>query len=408
MITSGSEITARAHFDFALKMQLRAVMPGSGDTFLTERGGAGSLSAPIPLRQNGTYKVYLKGWPSGHVYDSNTFTVRIPPATPSGVSASTSGGKVVVNWNLGLEDDLSGYTVSAGSAGSKSGSASSLCSGTTCSTSFSVPSNARGSLPVQVRAKRPSGTGGSVYSTTASATVTIGGGSNSGGGPSDLPPGSGDLPPGTTSPSPSTPLTPFNNQSPVTLPSVQPDGATPGFTYPTPQVLNPTAPRAKNVAATDELQWGKSIGIALVLLIVAAHLGTWTRSLRVAQTGVSHQGMAARIARGGTGRKRVKKSREHIARAEALAKTSTLTPPVKPTGAAGGKQGQKTGDKRPRRADQAPKPNAPSSKITRRPATLGRDSSGVSVRIAKPNAGTSPAPKPGAQPKKSSRRRRSK
>ncbi len=168
-------------------------------------------------------------------------------------------------------------------------------------------------------------------------------------------------------PSASTPLTPFNNESPVTLPSVQPDGATPGFTYPAPQIAT-DSPKAQNIAATDRLQWGKSVGIALILLIVAAHLGTWTRRLRVAQAGTSSSGMAARLARGGTGRKRVSKAREQIARAEAIAKTA----PVLAAGTKPSEVPQHAGWKPFRRKGQARPP----------PATLGKGASGVNVRIA--------------------------
>jgi hypothetical protein len=376
VIRSGSEVTARAHFDFAVDMQLRAKIPGSGDTFLTKRGFAGDMSAPIPLRRNGRYTVYMKGGITGHVYDSNTFTVRIPPAQPSGVSAKASGGKVVVQWNLGLEDDISGYTVSAGSA-SKSGSAGSLCSGTNCTTTLSIPSGASGSLPVKVSAKRPDGLGGSVSSGVATTSASVGG-SSGGGSLGSLPPGA----PGAAPPSGTAPLRPFNNQSPVTLPSVQPDGAAPGFAYPTPQVANQAAPKAENASAINSLQWGKSVGIALVLLVIAAHLGTWTRRLRVAQAGVSSQGRAARTARGGSGRTRVRKARERIARAEAVAKTSELAMPL----AAGA--GKPTRSTAPRRGDIASRQGSASApKGRRRPGASARGSSGVSVRIAQPGNG---------------------
>ncbi|WP_131755043.1 hypothetical protein [Actinomadura fibrosa] len=374
VITSGSQVTAKAHFDFAVKMQLRVNAPGAGDSFLTESSWAGDMSAPISLRRNGRYKVYLKGVPTGHIYDSNTFTVRIAPAAPTGLSARVSGKKLVVKWNLGLEDDLSGYVLSGSGVGSKSGSVGSLCSGTSCSASLPL-TRTSGSVSVGVKAQRPTGTGGSLSSSTVSATATLGSGST------NLPSGSApSLPSGTTTPSASTPLTPFNNESPVTLPSVQPNGATPGFTYPTPQIAD--APKAQNVAATDQLQWGKSVGIALILLIVAAHLGTWTRKLRVAQ-GTNSLGMAARIARSGTGRKRVNKTREQIARAEAIAKTA----PVKPVGG------------KPTTARS--KPSNP--KAGRRPATLGKRPEGVNVRIAEPSA-----KKQGSKPTRSSRNRRRK
>ncbi|GAA2619590.1 hypothetical protein GCM10010411_64220 [Actinomadura fulvescens] len=356
-------------------MELRVKTPGGGDTFLTKKGISGDLSAPIYLERNGRYTVYLVGRPSNKVYDTNTFTVAIPPARPSGVSASVSGGKLNVRWNLGLENDLSGYSVRAGSVGSRSGSAGKFCSGTSCSASFTLPSGTTGSVPISVTASRPSGTGGSLYSGAASASANAG--SSGGGGNTTPPPGStAPTPPPGTGPTPSTPLTPFNNQSPITLPSVQPNGATPGFTYPTPQVLDQANAKAQPVSATSSLQWGKSVGIALVLLVIAAHLGTWTRRLRVAQAGVSSKGMAARMARGGTGRKRVRKARERIARAEAVAKTATL-PAVGEAGAPGDTAVLKTP------ASDAASAKSPSR---RRPATLGKRTDGVDVQIAKPGS----------------------
>ncbi|MEW2356514.1 hypothetical protein [Spirillospora sp. NPDC029432] len=360
VIRSGSSVTAKAYSAWVFKTEMRAVIPGSGDTFLTKRDiGAGNLSATIPLRRNGKYEVYIKKGIGG-VEARSTFTVKIPPAQPSGVSAKASGGKLTVSWNLGLEDDISGYTVSAGSAGSKSGSAGSLCSGTSCKATFSVPASASGTVPVRVRAKRPDGLGGSVSSGIASTSASVGGGSTAPGG------GTGSLP-GSPPPNGTAPLTPFNDRSPVTLPSVQPDGATPGFTYPAPQVANQVNPKAENASAVDSLQWGRSVGIALILLVVAAHLGTWTRKLRVAQSGVSVQGKAARTARGGSGRTRVRRAREQIARAEAVAKTSEIVRPAGPAGAKKPAPG-KAGDTAARR----------------RPATLGRSRNGVDVRIADP------------------------
>lgn len=363
VITSGSEVTAKAHFDFAITMQLWVDGPGIGNTFLQEKGLFGDMSGTFPIRLNGRYKVYLKGKQTGHVYDSNTFTVRIAPAAPTGVSARASGSKLVVKWNRGLEDDLSGYALSGSGVKSKSGSVGSLCQGTSCSTSLSL-TRSSGSVSVGVRARRSTGTGGSVYSSTSTASAMAGGSMAPGGSVPSLPSGAG-------APSTGTPLTPFNNESPVTLPSVQPDGATPGLTYPAPQIAT-DSPEAQNIAATEQLQWGKSVGIALILLIVAAHLGTWTRRLRVAQAGTSSNGMAARLARGGTGRKRVKKAREQIARAEALAKTAPIMP------AGGTADTGRKGAKVPRPGDAAV--TNPSSE-KRRPATLGRGSSGVNVRI---------------------------
>lgn len=382
VISSGSQVTAKAHFDFAITMQLRVEGPGIGDTFLQEKGLSGDMSGTFSINRNGRYKVYLLGKQTNHVYDSNTFTVRIAPAAPTGVSAGASGGKLVVKWNRGLEDDLTGYTLAGSGVKSKAGSLKSLCSGTSCSTTLAL-TRSSGAASVGVKAVRSTGTGGSLYSGITSATASLGGGTGSppGGSVPSLPSGGSGIP------SAGTPLTPFNNESPVTLPSVQPDGATPGFTYPAPQIAT-DSPRAQNIAATDRLQWGKSVGIALVLLIVAAHLGTWTRRLRVAQAGTSSNGMAARIARSGTGRKRVSKTRQQIARAEALAKTAPVAA-ARAKGAHSPKRGTGTAvlDSKP--------------KTGRRHATLGKPSGGVNVRLASSGA----KPRPGAKPKRGRRRK---
>ncbi|TDD14858.1 hypothetical protein E1287_42555 [Actinomadura sp. KC06] len=369
VVTSGSQLTAKARFDFALTMQLRVRGPGIGDRVLQERFLAGSLSGTFPIPRNGSYTVYLRGKQTGHVYGDSTFQVRIAPAAPTGVSARVSGNKLVVKWNRGLEDDLNGYTLSGSGVRSTSGSVSSLCQGTNCSASLSM-TRSSGPVSVGVRARRPTGSGGSLYSgTTTASAMAAGSAALPGGAAPSLPSGSGV-------PGAGTPLTPFNNESPVTLPSVQPDGATPGFAYPAPQIAA-DSPRTQNVAATERLQWGKSVGIALVLLIAAAHLGTWTRRLRVAQAGTSNSGMAARIARSGTGRKRVSQARRQIARAEARAKTAPVLAVVEKDKDAQGESVPSAGDAK------ALAVSGEKAKVSRRPAALGkRSGGGVNVRIA--------------------------
>ncbi|TYK50785.1 hypothetical protein [Actinomadura decatromicini] len=391
VITSGSELTAKAHFDFALTMQLWVDGPGIGSRVLQEKGLVGDLSGTFPISRNGTYRVYLKGKQTSHVYDSNTFTVRIAPAAPTGVSAQASGSKLVVSWNRGLEDDLTGYALSGSGVKSTSGSIGSLCKGTSCSASLSV-TRSSGPVSVGVRARRSTGTGGSLYSGAASASALVGGG------PASLPEGSApSLPSGSGVPGTGAPLTPFNGDSPVTLPSVRPNGATPGIAYPAPEIAT-ESPRTQNVAATDRLQWGKSVGIALVLLIAAAHLGTWTRRLRVAQAGTSSKGTAARLARGGTGRKRVRRAREQIARAEARAKAAPVMPLVDKPDQSGEPEKPGESEKAGESEKRSEKGSAPASgtatlvdaaaagKVAgavRRPATLGKRSGGVNVRLAK-------------------------
>ncbi|GAA4239429.1 hypothetical protein GCM10022254_59510 [Actinomadura meridiana] len=372
VVTSGSELTARAHFDLALTMQLWVEGPGVGSKLLQERILMGNLSGTFPIHRNGDYTVSLRGKQSGHTYDSSTIKVRIAPATPSGVSARVSGRELVVGWNRGAEDDLTGYTLSGSGVGSTSGSVGSLCQGTKCSATLPV-TRTSGPVSVGVRARRPAGTGRSLYSGTATASATVSGGSAALTGGAPLAPGLG-----AGSPGGGAALTPLNGQSPITLPSVRPDGATPGVAYPAPQVAA-ESPGAQNVAATGRLEWGKSVGIALILLVAAAHLGAWTRRSHGALAGSSDRGTAARIARGGTGRERVSQARRRIAQAEALAKTTPAAAPV-----VGGSEDDSREVKDSRSHTSAVVvPSARRTRAPRRAVSSGRRSSGVDVRIAR-------------------------
>lgn len=81
---------------------------------------------------------------------------------------------------------------------------------------------------------------------------------------------------------------PLNGASPFSLPPVAPDGSAQGFAYPSPepQVASPPAqPAARSVAETQPVKWGQSLAIALVLLVISAHLGMWSRRQRLAAEG---------------------------------------------------------------------------------------------------------------------------
>ncbi|MFC0040736.1 hypothetical protein [Actinomadura rayongensis] len=339
IVRSGSSVTAKATFDGSfvpVSGELHVTTPAGGD-ILVDRGmaflGPASLSGNVDIRRNGKYTLTVRR--AGRTASTSTFTVRIPPARPSGLSATAAGGKLKVSWARGGESDINGYNVNASGVGSQSGGVSKFCSGAACSATFAVGTT--GTVKVSVLAKRPNGMGGTVSSAAASTSVTIKGGTGGGGGGSAPLPTSGAVPPlPTTGNAPQTPLTNLNGQSPVTLPSVQPDGATPGYAYPAPQVAGQSTPTADNAVPMGPIEWSRNIGIALVLLVIAAHLGMWTRRLRVAQAGVSSKGMAARMARSGTGRRRVSKTRESISEAETLARTAVLTL-GKPKGAADAK-----------------------------------------------------------------------
>lgn len=81
-------------------------------------------------------------------------------------------------------------------------------------------------------------------------------------------------------------LSPQNNGSSLNLPSVAPDGSG-NFQYPAngqnPQVASPAGKQrlASEEQSTNPAQWGRSIAIALVLLMLSAHLTMWNRRHRV-------------------------------------------------------------------------------------------------------------------------------
>jgi hypothetical protein len=83
-------------------------------------------------------------------------------------------------------------------------------------------------------------------------------------------------------------LTPLNSASPFSLPTVVPNGTGLGFEYPSPdpQVASPPSrPAAHKVSQTTPIKWGPSLALALVLLIISAHLGMWSRRQRLAAEG---------------------------------------------------------------------------------------------------------------------------
>ncbi|WP_433178468.1 hypothetical protein [Actinoallomurus sp. CA-150999] len=129
-------------------------------------------------------------------------------------------------------------------------------------------------------------------------------------------PGAGPtLPGGTGIGAGGVPTPSLNSNSPFNLPSLGPNGSGAGFQYPTPdpQIAAPNTKqvRAENVSATTPIKWGQSIAAALVLLLLSAHFGMWSRrqrlaaDARVAQTGPAGRA-GGKSPRGGApaGRKR--------------------------------------------------------------------------------------------------------
>lgn len=77
---------------------------------------------------------------------------------------------------------------------------------------------------------------------------------------------------------------PLNGSSPFSLPSVAPDGTGPDFQNPTPdpQVAAPagTKPLAHDTSAPTPISWEQSVAVAMVLLLLSAHMGMWSRRQR--------------------------------------------------------------------------------------------------------------------------------
>ena len=288
VITSGSTTTVRAHLDLLGTGTLYVRGPSTGgDRKIGGGVGPTDISGSVNISRNGAYVATLKDLLGGTV-DQRTFYVRVPPARPSGVDASVSEHKLVVRWDRGHESDLTGYDVFAAGARQRQGSLGALCAGDVCSTALSLPASG-GRVEIGVRARRSNGTGGTVTSglSTTSVTLPVAAALSGSGTPARLP---------SAGPS-ANPLLPLPGRSPLSLPTVAPDGQTSGFQYPTPgpQVADPaTAPKAEKASSASPMRWGRSVALALILLIVAAHLGAWTRRLRLAQVAESSSAGAAR------------------------------------------------------------------------------------------------------------------
>ncbi|HEU5155996.1 MAG TPA: hypothetical protein VFU43_03300 [Streptosporangiaceae bacterium] len=278
IITRGSTTTVSAHLDLLATGDLYIRGPGTGGDRKIGGGiGPRDISESVNIGRNGAYVVTLKGLLG--TIDQRTFYVRVPPARPSGVDASVSERKLVVRWDRGNESDLTGYDVYVGGARKRQGSPGALCAAEVCSTALSLPATG-GRVDVGVRARRSNGTGGTVVSDLSTTSVTL---------PVAAAFAGAGRTPTTQFPSPApsaNPLLPLPGSSPLSLPTVAPDGLAAGFQYPTPgpQVASPvTAPSAEKASADGPMRWGKSVALALIMLIVAAHLGAWTRRLRLAQ-----------------------------------------------------------------------------------------------------------------------------
>ncbi|MGI5224082.1 hypothetical protein [Actinoallomurus sp. CA-142502] len=164
----------------------------------------------------------------------------------------------------------------------------------------------------------------STHTAAPSKTPTSGSGSKGSNGTSS---GVGSLPTGNVGNGATIGNNPLNGASPFSLPSVAPDGSGLGFEYPSPepQVASPLSqPVARNVSQTTPIKWGQSLAIALVLLIISAHLGMWSRRQRLAAEGARAIGGGKRA---GRGRLKAKGGRSRKATAT-MAATGVLTKPA--------------------------------------------------------------------------------
>jgi hypothetical protein len=283
-------------------------------------------------QSNGKHTIKVQGTNTLLWWDSATvtFTSAVPALPPSGVSATVSGSKVTVTWNQGQEPDITGYKLSSSVKSFTVGNGA--CGGTQCSKTFDAGKSS-GTLAISVSALRRGAGASPARQTSAKLTGSGTQTSPNGNVPAPPAPGPGDN----------------TNQAPIPIPSgfgtpapdspqVFPQVTTKPFVYPTPQQetagdTNLLTAGSQDAVTTDgTLQWGKSVAIALILLLAAAHLGTWTRRLRAANGTTGRGGL---FVTPGSAHARVQSSREQIeaallaARTKSEAEAATKTKPTK-------------------------------------------------------------------------------
>lgn len=337
-ITEGPSVRITAELGLAQSAKLRLRGPEDNRFHTVDEGWQETLayrldiscpdySAPCEGRSpahNGEYTVRVVDsglLTSGDVEDEHVFTLRVPPQKPREVTAQAEGGTSVrLRWAPGQEPDLTAYDVlDVTGARLKRVDAGQVCAEGSCSTVLSVPARAH--------ERRVS------YAVRAHRTVVPGSGQTVASGPSEkaattVPPAptptrntasSGDAtaesaPDGTAgkpqqgatrsaSATAAANLRPLASSSHLPPPDsqVKPDGNSDRrFEYPLPVIPRPTPspqgtmggvmpppaleppqrdgdPRSMTSAVTmAPSQWGKTVALGLVLLLIAAHLGAWT------------------------------------------------------------------------------------------------------------------------------------
>ncbi len=189
-----TSFTIRASMDSTTTTELRLQGPGGADQVVdSDRGTvtdgratldytfdtgcvtypSSSCSGSAP-GANGVWTITLRGGAS----DSRSFTLRIPPATPGGVSASAEGFRAAkVTWRRGSEPDLTGYTLFDNGAVAQDGIGLGSCSGSTCSTTVTYDRDGTGAHAYSLVAKRLAAPGSSQTLSSArsgEASVNLG------------------------------------------------------------------------------------------------------------------------------------------------------------------------------------------------------------------------------------------
>lgn len=243
-----------------------------------------------PLR-NGSYPVALNEqvavlpW---HTAKTATIVLRIPPAPPSGVSARLVSGRTVkVSWARGAEPDLTSYDVVSSAGGGASGlGVGSACGSGACSATLTMPGTAT-SVGFAVVAHRSNGAGGTLASgasPTAYVSVPAPGGSSVGGGRgaggSATGSGYGAVTAGGAGGAAGgygnayTRFQGLSGESPaLVLPTVGPQS---GLALP---ISGTKAAQSRHAEAWRGV-WYSAVAALLILLLIAAHAGAWTRRRR--------------------------------------------------------------------------------------------------------------------------------
>lgn len=259
----------------------------------------GSVPAP-----NGVWTVTL----TGGATDSRQFSLRIPPAAPTGVVARVTGSATIeVRWQRGAEPDLTGWTLYDDSGHVvQADIGTAACSGSVCATTVSYPKPGTGSHTFLLTAHRSVAPGSSQTLESAKSAPTSAAFPTTGASASPSAPGAA-APASSASPSaslkgmaaaraaqqrafdlsftagpdllPPAPASPAPPDQPVVAPQSQ-------GTY-RPTLGYPTQTRTERVALAlpgrissavtgmNGERVARGVAAALVLLLAAAHLRRW-------------------------------------------------------------------------------------------------------------------------------------